>query len=652
MGTFAKLDQAGAAPKAGGTYARLDAAGKAKVFQPVEDYTASVGAAFKAADDEGRKLWDRSLERRPAPANPVEFVKEGVGDQLQMLKTIGAMVNAPLSLVTAIPDALIAAPAGRAISRGTEAIGLPSYEPSRLAVDKSGVRIAAPRRMTPQESEDAMRGSINAAMTAAMPARGAPGSWQFLKGAQGPRDIASLVPAPRLPKTAPTEPEIAAKVLMKRAKADPDEMQKLAEALRASGIQPTALDVTGQKGMRLTRAVGVTNDDMGEALVAHAEKTMAGTKPAVMSKTRGLASADGGMTATELADQLATARDAAARTQYAKPYDTFVDVPDAVKDMLGDSAGRSLIAKARSDAIWNQDWGRQVELDKLLAVTKDGQLPRISAGTLDRLRMSARDAGRQFSANNMGTRAKGAFQRQEQLDNILDGIPELKEARADYHAKSRAIDVISKPGVQLDPFSTDPTDYAAWLKTLPPEAIAANRVKLRQDILDTLGGQRSNTFGSIDEIATSAYARDNLTQAFGPKEAGEYLSNITARLKQARGASMASPNGGSRTAVLENDTGKALQGVADAMGALRDVGTGNLPGLATKIAARLKTMGVNEKEAAALVGAVTDPSQLDAVIAAAAKARAGPGPSSLQRVRQLAIPVSGASTSGLPKKRK
>lgn len=635
------VGQAGA--KVGPAWMNAPVAGPVdKTFQPLEDYGHDVMEAVRGA---GHAIMDRSRDltarAKAPPPSMLEAISQMMDDLGSLPRMVGALANVPITAIGSAPvDALVSTPVGRLAAKAPIK---PSIAP-KLRVDASGISLDPAREMTADETSSSVRNAINTAMMGAQPA-----------SARIPLSVrrASLPEPGPLPVDAPvTEEEIAGRVLSSRAKADPVEMRKVADAMRASGIDPTALDVTGQKGLRLARAVGVTNDDAGEALVGHAERTASGTKPKVMARTRDLAIDQPG-TAADLADALKTSRDAAATTTYAKPYDTLVDVPDAVKDMLGDSAGRSLIAKARSDAIWNQDWGRQVELDKLLRPTEDGQLPQISAGTLDRIRMAARDAGRGFAANNLNSRAKGAFSRQAQLDGILDGIPELKEARAGYHAKSQAIDLIEKPGAQLDPFSTDPADYAKWLDKLSPEARAANQVKLRQDILDTLGGQRSNTFGSIDQIATSDYARSNLSHAFGPDEAKGYLDNITARLKQTRNANFASPNAGSRTAVLENDTGKKLSNALDAVDTAVKMGKGDIIGLGTKVAAKLKTMGLNDTEAAALTAANTDPTKLDGVIAAIEKQRAARGarPVDAPRVRQLLIPASGAMRPALSKER-
>lgn len=246
----------------------------------------------------------------------------------------------------------------------------------------------------------------------------------------------------------------------------------------------------------------------------------------------------------------------------------------------------------------------------------------ISAGTVDRLVIAARERGGKFAEMGRRSSARGALVRRDQLDAVLDKIDAVKPARAAYRAKSQAIDVLNKPGVRQDIFSTDPTDYAAWLKSLPPEARRANQVAIRQEILDTLGGQRASTFGSLDELATSPYVRDNLRAAIGP-DADQYISHLTQRLEKTRNAGFVAPNAGSRTAVLNDDmaskTGEALQiGGRVVSGDWRGA-------IGTAVVNWLKNRGISEQQAASIAryAVSEDQAQLDRMIVAIER-RLGP----------------------------
>lgn len=426
----------------------------------------------------------------------------------------------------------------------------------------------------------------------------------------------------------------------KRMNLDPADMQVKAARLRSQGVQPTLTDVSGESGRRFIRAVGVKGEKAGEILTERAAATSSATKPAAIIATRRLS--PDGRTATQYADEMKVARDAEATKNYGQFDANPMTIPDSVKDMLADSSGRSIIARARADAIENQDWMRQAELDSLLRVTKDGQLPRVSAGTIDRLVIAARERGSAFAQRGNGLRAKGAFERRNQLDATLDNVEELKPARQAYSEKSRAIEVATGKSWQ-DPQTTDPADYADWLRSLPPEARNANQLKIRQEILDTLGPQKANSFGALDSLTTSPYARANLRAALGPEAADQYLGQISARLEQTRNATFVQPNAGSRTAVLENDAADvARRGMQAGKQLLRGDGLGLIESGVEMFMRR----GLSKQQAEQLARIATDQSQTDDAIREIASALAPEARQELFRLRNAAIIGSASLATG------
>jgi hypothetical protein len=423
----------------------------------------------------------------------------------------------------------------------------------------------------------------------------------------------------RLNPQATSPDEVVANALARRTGVDPDQMAAQANALRASGVSPSVLDVTGPKGLRLLRAVGVTNDDAGEALQNNALAVSSTTKPAVMARTRDLAG--GPTTADQLAADLNTARTTEARSTYEAPYAASIDLKDPnIIQALRDHEGASAINRAITAARARMDYKAMADLQALKVTadgpTGNGQVWPTTGRALDRVQIAFGNKGAALAQNGSNDIASGMFKRQDLINSALDNVDGLQPARAAFRAKSQAIDILTKPGVRKDPFSTDPSDYKAWVDSLPPEAQHANQVAIRQDILDTLGGQRAGTAGSIDELATSQYAKQNLAAALGDKEAGDYLGNLSARLAQRGNATFVSPNGGSRTAVLQNDAGNALGRAVSVADTAHKVATGNVVGLAAKAAAWLKTRGLSDSDATELAQASVDPGRLDSVISA------------------------------------
>lgn len=416
----------------------------------------------------------------------------------------------------------------------------------------------------------------------------------------------------RARRRADTDAEVAARLLRQRASADPAQMADEAADMRRVGVAPTGLDVAGERGRRLVRATGVRTDTAGETLTDNAARISAGTKPGVMGSTRRLV--DDPRTAARYVDDLTAARSEAATTQYRQPYQTPVQIDADTASALRGDPGRAAIQRARQGAIARQDYSQAQELDSLLAQNID-EFPTVSAGTLDRIRIAMGE--RAETAGRRGARdiAGGLRGRQGAITSALDNVEGLGEARQAYRATSQAIDV-GDGTARLDLFSTDPADYARWMQSLGPEARQANAMAIRQEVLDTLGGQRASTFGSLDELATSPYVRENLTAALGPDVAESYLGNIAARLRQTRNATMVTPGAGSRTAVLQNDLGGAADDVFAGLTAVQQGTTSNLLGLARTAADWWRRRGVQPAEAEALARAITQPDQLDNIIEA------------------------------------
>lgn len=523
-----------------------------------------LASGFQRNMAEQRAIEDDFSTRRPVVAAGAR----GVG------MTVPAAV--PAGAMTA-PTSLMSAGARGAVTAGTEA-GL--YE---LA-----------DRGTIQERV----GAANRAIGPAMVVGGGLGMAGYALANRGARAV-------------PTDEEQAAKVLRERAKANPADMRRQAGEMRDVGVEPTGLDVIGERGRRVVRATGVKTDTAGETLTQNAMTRSAETKPAVMSTTRRLV--DDPRTATQYVDDLTTARSEAASTLYREPYATPVQIDADVAAALRGDPGRAAIQRARQAAIARQDYAQAQELDSLLAQNMD-ELPSVSAGTLDRIRIAMGE--RAETAGRRGARdiASGLRSRQGAITAALDNVEGLSEARATYRGQTQAIEAAGRD--RLDIFSSDPADYARWVESLNPQAREANAIAIRQEILDTLGGQRQSTLGSLDELATSPYVRENLAAAVGEDTADAYIRNVAARLDQRRNAAMVTPGAGSRTAVLENDLGEVGRNVAAGARAVRDASTGNLFGFVSNVADWWRRRGVTPQQADALARAVTDPAMLDRVIMA------------------------------------
>ena len=261
--------------------------------------------------------------------------------------------------------------------------------------------------------------------------------------------------------------------------------------------------------------------------------------------------------------------------------------------------------------------------------TPEGYTPppdSVSAGTIDRVRIAMRGRA-QAMQQRPDTRdiAGGLFGREAQIDTALEGVEALAPARAQYRALSGAADVIDN---RPDIFSTDPQDFRSWVDTLSPEARDAAIIGVRQDILDTLGRQRSAGSSSLDSLTQAQYSRDNLSALLGPEEAQRYLDSVAARVQGAQRAQRVSPNTNSQTFGRGMD--EETLGVAERLGAVTDAATGvmgNLGGIARtvdRIRARA-TMSPEERAAIVQMG-FGSADELERIVMLADQARASRRP--------------------------
>jgi hypothetical protein len=359
-----------------------------------------------------------------------------------------------------------------------------------------------------------------------------------------------------------------------------------------SGVTPEFLNVVGENTRALIRAAAGQPGPARDAAQAYRNTTVASIPNRAIERANALTPGET-RTPAQFVDDTTGARDAAARTNYAGPYSEVVEVPQAVSDMLNDSAGRALIARARADAVENQDWVAQADLERLLQGAVDGRLPQVSARTLDRLAIAARERGQGFARNSRGTRARGSFGRQDQINAVLDDVDGLQPARAEYRAQSQAIETAQDGPSVLGPrseFEPAIDDLGGNL-----QALLAARIRERQALRDGFG-VRDNVAGRLRDIAYAPDVRPNLNQLYG--QAGDDFADASANLlaKQEQ-ANFIAPNTGSQTQLRGADTNRLM----GAVGTLFEMANGSLRPLLERFARGL-TMTEAERNILVQVG--------------------------------------------------
>lgn len=180
--------------------------------------------------------------------------------------------------------------------------------------------------------------------------------------------------------------------------------------------------------------------------------------------------------------------------------------------------------------------------------------PQISAGALDRIRIAMRnraDSLKNTPLEKKGTHALGVTltDREKALDQYIEGIGGLKEARGAYQEKQAQIDAANFEHSVLD---MDSRDFAQHVATLSEEARNSLRVKAHQEIIDAFR-RPGQAQAMMERLATDKFAHQNLAVLMGPDEADRLSRAAWFRFEDLRKANKIAPDTGSQTSGREAD---------------------------------------------------------------------------------------------------
>lgn len=451
-------------------------------------------------------------------------------------------------------------------------------------------------------------------------------------------------PGSRVPVSGSPEQMAAARLVRTMEPGAISERQRLTDL----GLSPSIVDVSGGTTERLVRTAAAPAGDGANAAVQNAAQRSADLRPEIMGITRGLAQDQ--RSAQAVREGLEQSRDALASTEYAPAYAAQVTLtPEAVTALRGQD-GQAAIQRALRGAEANGDVETINELRGLIGSELD-QLPTVSGRTLDRVRISMRDMSSNFLRGDNPDRvmSAGYAGRVRGIDTALDSAPGLTDARAAFRDRSGAIDAIDN---RPDIFSTDPRDFASWVRGLTPEQREAATVGVRQDILDQLGGQANAGTRSLDRLTQSQYSRQNLSALLGEEAADQYLSSIAARVQQTQRANRVSPNTNSQTfgRGLDEQTFQAAELLGAASDGARGL-VGDTPALARTVdrvvtAVRARSMTPEVRNEIVNLG-LGSADELERILMLADEARTAgrPVPRAVRRYVERVRNVAGASVA-------
>lgn len=344
-------------------------------------------------------------------------------------------------------------------------------------------------------------------------------------------------------------------------KADGLSPQQITAALnewsRVGGPSPTFMDLVainggGQRTMSLIRGSAMSGGGRDVAS-RYGNQVAVDLQDEAIARTRQLTPE--GRPAANVADEIRSSRARLADEQYRGPYEAQVPVTREMTEVLTDAPGKSALRQARADALERRDMARVAEIDRLLAAEPVPANPyewyrpapqTVSGATLDRTQIALRERGERLSRAGNNSRAGGARNRRSVINEELDRVPDLQEARAAYRDASRQLEGVESVGPRV---LTAPADeYAASVAALGEGARSPAQVGAARAIEDAIGRPAEGSTGVLNRVATATNPGRNLSATFGDDAASNYRQSIGQMVDQVQNARFINPNTGSATA--------------------------------------------------------------------------------------------------------
>lgn len=411
-----------------------------------------------------------------------------------------------------------------------------------------------------KRTEGAKSGAaVGAALGGALPVAGSAVS----KAAGGAKRIANKALGGRL-----TNPNVGAgqrlAEALKKDGLSPDQIRAAQNEWLKNGVTPQLMNLGGENTRRLLRAAANKGGAANTQAVQNVNQLAADLQGSVIDRTRQLTPES--RPAAQVASDIAERRGNLAAQQYALAYQTPVRVTPSPEDPLMGAPGRAALLRARKAAEARRDFPQMQQLDELLGAMESGQPVDVSAGALDRARIAMGNAGR-GALEDPRTRdiAGGMFGREADIDALLEQVPELQPARQTFRGmlgQERAVELGGN-----NPFS-DPQAYRAELQRLmdmatpvdnpfpvsPEEIRGGAQVGLRDEIIRNVGAPTEGATGYLNRLGTGTNTGRVLEETF-PGQAQPYREGVGQLVQQLNDARFVSPNSGSKTAAVLEETG-------------------------------------------------------------------------------------------------
>lgn len=346
--------------------------------------------------------------------------------------------------------------------------------------------------------------------------------------------------------------------------------------------EPKLLDVLPKPAQKVVRKAGEESPEAGAMLREHQEATDKAISGRATERTEGLTPYKESI--SERKKGLTKERQDRAETMYKEPYAAPLQADEHLFSILNEKSGSSAIARALSTAKERsfahpeseqqvrelqslRDYSVQrAQYEEKLKAWEAGEkgefktkpnaqaldymnhpdtsesvkdtirkahgwvehpkpeppeMPTLSGGTLDRVRIALRDSSTGLKENPK-THAEGVAisERAEALGKYMDDVPHLKEARADYRDYSERLRQLD---FDQDLSTMRPEEFKRSLKDLSPEQRQERVKAVAERLAEGMGKSSSGVKGAESIMTTGRNAQENLRELLGKDVADKYM---------------------------------------------------------------------------------------------------------------------------------
>lgn len=370
-------------------------------------------------------------------------------------------------------------------------------------------------------------------------------------------------------------------------------------ALQDLGIEPTLVDLIDDSGRGTMRALSTRQTPARQAAREFADERATGLQDRISKQARRTVS-DDARTPMEMTDELTARRGRQADEAFGAVRGDMISPDRGVLEALRTPAMRPAIDEAITSALNRGDNDTAALLKNLTDDALEyGADAKITVGMADRIARSLNGRAQALQRAGNNDAASAQFALAERLrGGARTQSPGYDTALRQFSDESGKIDAVAL-GEQFMTMEAD--QFANAVAKLSPEEVQIAQAAARRAI-----ERQAGTQGAAPGVAQ---------RLAGGREQGirsQALLGDPSRMQAAMGAERdalmaargVSPAQGSPTNVNQQDT---MAAAGEAVGAVRDVATGNIPAILSRLGQRITSRGFNDAEAEAIVMAAIDP---------------------------------------------